>query len=561
VKDDLNLIHDVITYSGPKGKSLNFNLLIPALTINILSLVFPIAILLVFDRIIPNKSLDSLNWIILGGIIAVFFEAILKYTRMNTTLRAANEYEYKTGIKLFNETIHNIKRTDTNTGKIYTAFNSISKLRNLYTGNIFQTLLDLPFCILFVGIIANISVSIAIYLVAISIIYILLSILLIRTVIDEKKNEEYFSEQTKFNFLITIFSNLIGIKTAHAEEWVLRKNEKLLAESAGKMFINSYIDSLNSSISSVMGQLLFYGVFAVGGFLVTQNQLTIGELTACSFLSRRIFQPIQGISSLLLSLSTYKMAQANIDEVLSKSEDENSQGNKLEYVSRYHLEGQVYLNNINLDIDGIKYCDNLNLVLEPRRTIYLTGNNKLGTTILAKVISGLQNVDSGIMTIDNIDIENITLPNLSGIISYIPPKGSVIKGSVIENITVFDIQKNALAQDIILMLGQKKLVADLPHGFETMIDSQNVEFYPGLRETLTIARELIKRPKVLILDRIDEYMDRTDFNSYLWLLKMLHRRLTIIIISKNEEFFNIADNSYEYINGSISNFHEREKEL
>jgi ATP-binding cassette subfamily C protein LapB len=559
MRDDLNLINDVITYSGPKGKSLNFNLFVPALTINILSLVFPIAVLLIYDRIIPNRSLDSLNWIIIGGIIAVLFEAILKYARMNTTLRAANEYEYKTGIELFNKAVHSIKRTDTNTGKLYSAFSSISTLRTLYTGNIFQTLLDLPFCIIFIGIVANISVSIGIYLVAISSLYILLSILLVRTVIDEKKKEEDSAEQTKFNFLITIFSNLLGIKTAHAEEWFLRKNEKLLAESAKKMLVNSYLDSLYNGMPYFIGQLLFYGIFAVGGYLVTQNQLTIGELTACSFLSRRIFQPIQAIGNLLLSLGTYKMAQANIDEVLS--EDEDSQDNKLKHVSRYELEGEVCLKNINLDIDGIKYCDNLNLFLEPRRTIYLTGNNKLGTTILAKAISGLKSLDSGLITIDNIDIERITHSNLSDIISYVPAKGSVIEGKVIENITVFDFQKNALAQDVILLLGQKKLIADLPHGFETMIDSKNVEFYPGLRETLTIARELIKRPKVLILDRIDESMDRTDFNSFLWLIKMLHRRLSIIIISKNEEFSNIADHSYEYINGSLSNFHEREKEL
>ena len=555
MKQDLILIRSIVTFTLNQGKGHTIQLFTSSVMISLLGLTLPLVILQVFDRVIPNSALETLTWLISGGILAVIFESILKYTRVNTTSEISDKFEYETGKELFHNILNNSNLQKKSPGKLIDAFNSVSHLRNFYSGELYQSLLDLPFAFLFIVIILNISISIGVYLIAVIAVYFAISKYVIGPAILRMQESQNKAEQKSISFLLETFSNILKIKTNHFEEKQLRKSETVQTHISESSYYSGNLDAFKGLVSSLGGQMIFFGVIAIGAYLATTGNLTVGQLTACSFIARRVFAPVQSFAQLLISLEKFQASQGKIKEILNSGTNPNEVNEKFNNDSEIyatHIEGTVHIQSLSLIETDQPLINNLTSLFKAKTMTYISCDEPGKSTILAKLISGFIKPSKGIVSLDGISYEKFSSTNLNNLVSYVPQGGTFIEGTVIENITLFNPSKNSLAQDCIGMLGQMNFISDLPNGFETKIDSRNVEFYPGLKEVLTVARELIKRPRVIIFDRVDEPMDQSDFNSFIWLLKKVKSKTTIIVISKNKYFKQISDQNFEFKSSKLS---------
>jgi ABC-type bacteriocin/lantibiotic exporter with double-glycine peptidase domain len=523
--------------------------------ISLLGLTLPLVIMQVFDRVIPNKAIETLWWLIIGGIVAVVFESILKYTRVNTSTEISDNFEYKTGKQLFHQILENSQVQKRQPGQLIDAFNSVSHLRNFYSGELYQSLLDLPFALLFIVIILNISLSIGLFLLVVVTVYFLIVKYYMGPLILKMQETENEVEQKNISFLLATFSNILKIKTNHCEEKQLRRSETVQTQISEAAFYSGNLGALKNLVSELGGQIIFFGVIAIGAYLATTGNLTVGQLTACSFIARRVFGPIQSFSQMLISIEKFNASKNKIDDILYAGKTTGENSPKKVNISPAHLDGTINLMSVSYFNKENPVFENLSIQFPAKKLTFIECEHPNQSTLLAKIITGFEEPNQGQVNIDGIPYAKFDPANLNNIISYIPPEGTFIEGTVIDNITLFNPSKNSLAQDCVGMLGRTGLISDLPSGFDTKIDSRNITFYPGLKETMTLARELIKRPRALIIDRIDEPMDQSDFNSLVWLLKLIKSKTTIVIISKNQYFKKICD-----IHLSLENYSLHRKE-
>ncbi|MEO5364443.1 MAG: ABC transporter transmembrane domain-containing protein, partial [Magnetococcus sp. DMHC-8] len=128
-------------------------ILLASVFINILSLALPITLIQVYDRILPNESLSSLGWLVLGVVMALFLEAVLRVARTYLSGWVGLHFELEVGGGAFNRlTTTSITEFERDgLGTHLDRLNAVNTLRDFYSGSAFQVMLDVPFAILFVG--------------------------------------------------------------------------------------------------------------------------------------------------------------------------------------------------------------------------------------------------------------------------------------------------------------------------------------------------------------------------------------------------------------------------
>ena len=463
---------------------------------------------------------------------------MIRYYRSVEGVLEADNFDFMMNQILFKSIFSDDRPTTKRKMELLESFKSVTTLKELFSGEFSGSLLDIPFTVIFMLIIASLSPAMALLLLGVVITYLMVVFFCLTPFSIEASEKQMVSEQNLTNYLLETFSKLLTVKSYHSEERSLRKAEFLIDTTIFKSFRSSMVKLLSDSYNEVNSQILFYGAIALGAYLVTEGKLTIGELTACSFMTKRIFQPIQSLASIFIKYRRYELAIERIVETLPDQEIEDENIVHQDYQKNLFL-GEIEINNLTLPQLVQQSIDSFHF--KAKKTVLIQSNDKLLTSQIARAISHPKEKALGTVLIDGISGENLSVEILNDLIGHVSLANSVFSGKVIDNITVFNGQKTTVAQDVITMLGRNSLINELPNGLDTQIDSKNVTFYPGLKETINFARQLIKNPRVLILERVDEVMDKSDLNSLLWLLRMLHGKLTIILFSKNLVLSKVAD--------------------
>ncbi len=349
-----------------------------------------------------------------------------------------------------------------------------------------------------------------------------------------------------------IQENLAGVRVVKA--FVREEHEKERFGEANTDLTTNSIQAMNLTAitAPVMLLLLNAGTAAIiwfGGINVPQGLLTTGEIIAViTYLSQMLFTLVM-VSMLLMRIARAQASADRIVEVLNSVPEVQDRPNAIQ---DFQAQGRVAFENVTFGY-GEPVLKDVSFVAEPGQTVAILGATGSGKTSLVHLIPRFYDVNAGRITIDGVDVRDISQAALREQIGISLQEAVLFSGSITENIR----QGNPTADDAeietaIQMAQAHEFVDGLPEGYATQLGQRGVNLSGGQKQRLAIARALVRQPAILIFD---DSTSAVDMETERRLQEALHssmgRRTSFVVAQRISTVLN-ADKILVLDNGRLA---------
>ncbi len=238
-----------------------------------------------------------------------------------------------------------------------------------------------------------------------------------------------------------------------------------------------------------------------------KGELTIGQLLVFNSLLAYFIDPVKNLINLQPMMQTAIVASDRLGEILDLQVEKDE--NEEDKMTPHSLKGTIEFNNVHFRYGTrTRVLDDINIKVKHGERIALVGESGSGKTTLVKLLLNLYKVESGDILIDGNHIDDINLNILRNKIAYVPQETFLFSTSIKENIRLGNLSNNI--EDIIeasKMANAHGFINQLPVRYETMLEENGANLSGGQRQRISIARALLKKPDILILDEATSHLD------------------------------------------------------
>ena len=522
-----------------------------SLIINLLSLALPMVLLQVYDRLIPNQALNTLSILIVGLLIVLVLDVLLKTARSYVVGWIGAQYEHETGCNamgsILNGKLNELESVSS--GEQLDRLSAIDSIRDFYGSQASLAIMDLPFILLFLGILGYIGG--ALIIVPVILLLILGSIAFyLGLYLREAIEEDTKWEDRKYSFIIEVLRGVHSVKSMAMENLMDRRYEKLMENCSKSSYSVIYLNSLAQGIGTTFSQITMIAVASIGSMMVIDNSLTLGALAASILLAGRTVQPLLRALGIWTRFQHIQIAHEKLDTIEGISKERSADTEELERVDsielkdfsfKYHEDDEFALNNINLklnhgDIIGIR------------------GGNSSGKSTLLWAMMGGLTPTKGQLLINNDTPEKYSTNSLRTRMAYLPSQPVLFQGTILDNLTMFqgdekidDVMQAADHMDL------SQVLVRMPEGFETMVgDASQNELPAGIVQRIAIVRTLASNPDVILFDEANSGLDNRSDEDLRKLMEKLKGRCTIVLVSFRPSLLRLADRIYDLKDGQLT---------
>jgi ATP-binding cassette subfamily B protein len=281
------------------------------------------------------------------------------------------------------------------------------------------------------------------------------------------------------------------------------KNDELFGAAFGAQFISGII----MPAMTFLGNLNYVAIAVVGGLRVASGAMSIGGVQAFIQYSRQFTQPLTQIASMANLLQSGVASAERVFQVLDATEQSPDQAQAR--AANNESRGQVRFEDVSFSYDPAKpLIEHLNLVVQPGQTVAIVGPTGAGKTTLVNLIMRFYELNSGRITLDNVNITQMTRKDLRSRIGMVLQDTWLFAGTIHENIAY----GNPEASEETVMEAARatfvdRFVQSLPQGYDTKLDDEASNISAGEKQLLTIARAFLSNPDLLILDEATSSVD------------------------------------------------------
>lgn len=543
------LTHPLASLVSRYGTAFLVLILEATLMITLLALALPAALLQVYDRILPNNATGTLA--VLATIVAsaVLLETLLRHVRGRLLARVAATCEAQAHRQAMERLLNAPLSALEAHGNGYYAerLSAIGTLREAWSGPALQAMLDLPFALLYLlGIwyLAGPLVLVPLTLLAgVGI----LAALTGRRVRNAAHNLA-LAEERRFNFLFDALGCIHVMKALGAEPLLERRYERLQDGSAQLRRTLTQTISAGQEAGMLLAQAATVGVAAFGCHMVLNGQLSVGGLGACTMLVGRTMQPLLGGVALWSRLQSLAESRRRVAEIGALPQERQMGLPPLQVPS-----GHIKLEDVQYCTRGYSSClfENVTLEAKPGEIIGITGPNGSGRSTLLRLIAGDLRPQEGRVLIDEQDLEQVDIGPARALVAQVQPDPGLIRGTLLQNLTLYQPDREAAALHYATALGLDQVASTLPGGWHTPVGVAATPLPRGAAQRIGVVRALVEEPRILLLDDITTQLDADSDTRLAKLLAELRGTMTIIVVTHRPSTLSIADHVFAIRDGHV----------
>ena len=506
------------------------DLFIASLLINLLALVIPLFTMNVYDRVVPNAAFDSLWVLASGAFIAVVFDWILKQARAHLTHMAGRQVDLSLSSQLFAKMLGmKLSQRPQSVGAFSKQIQEFDSVREFLTSATLVTLVDLPFTFLFLGLMAWLGGFMVYIPLAVMLLVVIVSLVVqpkIKTALEETGK---LSTQRQA-ILIENLNTLVEIKQINGEGAAQGRWEQTVAALADWNIRAKNISNIVNHLVGSSQQLVTIGLIITGVYQISAGNLSMGGLIAMVMLSGRSAGAINQVSGLLLRYQQAKSSIQGLESVMALEQENSEQ----QIVENQHFKGNIQLENVQFSYPDqeMQILTNIDLHIKAGERIAIVGAAGAGKSTLLSLLANQYQPTSGSMTYDSIDSKLWPASVIREHSGWVSQQPNLFFGTVLENICAGN---TTIEQDKLALALQNSGVARLANRFSAGLESPVGEsgryLSGGQRQSVALARALLRDVNLLMLDEPSSAMDQQTENDVIKGLQQLDKHVGLIMVS------------------------------
>lgn len=528
----LNTIKEIII----SNKKIIINLILLTLITTIFMCLYSYHFKIIIDKVIDTNKLNLLIVVIIFAFVEVI-KLVSEFLRNNLLLYL----EQKIDLSIITNTINKIislpysyykNRT---TGEIITRVNDLFYVKNAISKIIVNIFLDIILVISAFIILFSINKTMTVYLIFVVIIYLIL-FRVFRNSIKQMTNKIQEDSATVNSSLVETISGYDTVKGLNLENAFKNKINKQYLNMINDNLIMSRINNYQEFLRDLFEGIIVLLVMYLGATYIMDKSLTIGSLITYNSIIYYFLNPIRNTVDFYKELFYVKNSIKRINNILNLKYE--SQMKKTGLV----VNGKIEFRNLSFSYNGVRnIIDNFSLKIDDKSKVLILGDSGVGKSTLLKLVYKYYETPRGMVYINDKDIQDFGLGDIRSNITYVSQNEILYTDTIKNNIILYrdiseeeylKVSRLVYVEDIIL---KNKL------SYDYMLEENGANISGGQRQRIILARALLKKGKVIL---IDEGLNEIDPKLEKKILKNIFREYedrTFIIISHRKDNIEMYD--------------------
>lgn len=513
-------------------KRLLINIFLSSLIITVFGILTSFYFRFIMDDIVPNSTRKTLITLSIGVIVLYIFKAILEAFRNHLMLYLSQKldiplilgyYQHVLGLPM------NFFGTR-KVGEIVSRFMDASKIRDAISSATLSIMIDTLMAL--VGGIVLFTQNRLLFGIAVVVVALYGVIVFAFNKPVKKINEKQMEDNSQVtSYLVETLNGIETVKAFHAEDKAQAKTDKLFVKLLKSVFKGGMITNAQQTLTGAIATIGGTVILWVGVISVLNGNMTLGSLLTFNALLAYFLDPVKNLINLQPTMQTAIVAAERLSEILDleleKVADENRK------LSPQSLNYPIRIENLDFRYGTRKLVlENISMTIGAGEKIALVGESGSGKTTLSKLLMNFYPWEKGEIFIGDYNLKDINLESLRNRIAYISQDIFLFSGTIRENLELGN--EDATLEDIIEACKLSKadeFINKLPLRYETMLEENGANLSGGQKQRLAIARALLKKPDILIMDEATSNLDSITEKAIEKTINNLSKDITTIIIA------------------------------
>lgn len=538
-------------------RSYYYQVILATFIINFLALVSSLYVMNVYDRVIPNQAYETLWVLSIGVILAISFEFAAKLIRGHLTDIAGKKADLIISSALFRRVMAlRLADRPASAGSYANNLREFESVREFMTSASLLTLVDLPFLLLFITVIAIVGGKLA--LVPLTIIPIVAIVgLLVQRPLSRHINESMKESSQRSGLAVEAIEGIETLKTNNATSWAQQRWDEYTAKTSASSI--KVKDTSNFMVNFATGMQQLNTVFLVllGTYLIHADnpaeRITMGALIASVILSGRALAPLAQIAGLATRFQQAKLALEGVNNIVERPIERSPER---QYITLDHVQGNITFENVSFKYqeEGNAAVTDLRLNIRPGEKIGILGRIGSGKSTMLKLASGLYDTAKGSVMLDGVDMRQIDPNFLRNQVVLLSQSPRLFLGTLRENMDLARTDGYSTDQDLLVALrrfGLDRIIRSHPRGLDMPLGEDGLGLSGGQKQIIALARMTLRDPKVILLDEpttgLDQATERMALNS----VAEWAKDRTMVVVTHRPQVLQIVNRIIVMDNGKV----------
>jgi ATP-binding cassette, subfamily C, bacterial LapB len=519
--------------------------MVAALLSNVLMLVTGLVTSVIYDKVIPHQGFVTLWALAAGSGIALVFDLVSRQLRSHLIDTAGKKADLIIGSLLFRQTLGvRMEHRPPSAGNYAHHLQQVEVVREFFAGATLSAVSDVPFIAMYVAMTFVIGGPLG-WVLVLAVPALVGMALFIQGRLRRAMAASLAHQADLQGVIVEAVEGLEDLKAVGAQGRFLHRYENATAAAAEAGLTARWMSGWTNNISGVSQQLITLVMLVWGVYLIHDNVITGGALIGAVMYAGRAVMPINSVVGLASRYQGARAAMVSLDRLMAEP-TEREKGKS--YVTGHRVTGAVGLNDVSFSYPQTsaaaapRVLKNVTVKVSAGERIAILGRIGSGKSTILRLMAGLYQPAEGFVDVDGLDLRQLDPADYRMRVGFVSQEPRLFNGTLRDNVMMGRSQLDAgKLAEVAKVTGLDRVVAGHPQGWELSVGEMGGLLSGGQRQLVALARCLITKPQILLMDEPTSSMDAQSEVMFLRQLKEAAGTRTLIMVTHRPAVLELVD--------------------